>query len=69
MEVAAKEELSMILSMTESYYNERIKFIINRKELGQSIHCYDVHDGKMLYSLIYHSLWSCKHHPFVLCKC
>ena len=30
---------------------------------------YDVHDGKMLYNLLQHSLWNRKHHPFLLCKC
>ena len=30
---------------------------------------YDLHDGKMLYLLTQHSLYSRKHYPFLLCKC
>jgi len=30
---------------------------------------YDVHDGKMIYNLLQHSLWNGKNHPFLLCKC
>ena len=30
---------------------------------------YDLHDGKMLYLLTQHSLYNCKHHLFLLCKC
>jgi hypothetical protein len=30
---------------------------------------YDVHDGKMLYLLTYHSLYNRCHYPFLLCKC
>ena len=30
---------------------------------------YDLHDGKMLYLLMQHSLFSRKFHPFLLCKC
>ena len=68
MQVAAKEEPSMILSMTDHYYSSRSQFIKKQKVLGQTIHCYDVYDGKMLYGLTQHSLWSQKHHPFLLCK-
>jgi len=64
MQVAVKEEPSMILSMTKSYYNEKTKFIIKCKELGKSIYCYSMHDSKMLYSLTQHSLWSCKYYLF-----
>ena len=30
---------------------------------------FDLHDGKMLYILTQHSLYSRKYHPFLLCKC
>ena len=30
---------------------------------------YDLHDGKMLYLLMQHSLWNRKISPFLLCKC
>ena len=31
--------------------------------------CYEVHDAKMLYSMLQHSQWNRIHHPFLLCKC
>ena len=30
---------------------------------------YDMHDGKMDYTLIQHALWNIKHTQFLLCKC
>ena len=36
---------------------------------GCNVSFYDLHDGKMLYLLTQHSLWSRRHHPFLLCKC
>ena len=30
---------------------------------------YDLHNDKMLYLLIQHSLFNRKYHPFILCSC
>ena len=51
MQVAAKEEPYMLLSMLESYYQERTKVIEEQKKLNINIHYYDVHDRKILYGL------------------
>ena len=37
--------------------------------LGRKVRFYEVHDGKMIYALIAHSLWCRLYHPFLLCAC
>ena len=37
--------------------------------LGRKVRFYEVHDGKMIYVLIAHSLWCRLYHPFLLCAC
>ena len=69
MQVAAKEESCMLLSMLSNYYCDRTTFVREQKKLGNNIHCFDVHDGKMLCNLTQHSLWNRKNYPFLLCKC
>lgn len=51
MQVSAKEEPCMILSMLHSYYSNRTRFIENQKEVGVNIYSFDIYDGKMLYGL------------------
>ena len=37
--------------------------------VGEEVNFYDMHDGKMLYILTQHSLYSRKHYPYLLCRC
>ena len=37
--------------------------------VGEEVYFYDMHDGKMLYILTQHSLYSRKHYPYLLCRC
>ena len=54
---------------------ETLKEIKQLKENGipeipnTNITYFELHNGKMLYLLTQHSLFNCKHFPFLLCKC
>ena len=55
------------------YWEERHSLSIGKTSLpdvpDSKVWIYDVHDGKMLYSLLQHSMWNRRHNPFLLCKC
>jgi len=69
MQVAAKEEPCMLLSVLKNHYESRIKLKDKLKNDGINLCLFDVHDGKMIYNIMQHSQWNRKHHPFILCKC
>jgi hypothetical protein len=69
MQVAAKEEPCMLLSVLKQHYESKIMFKEELSKQGTNLTLYDVHDAKMLYNLTQHSQWNRKYHPFVLCKC
>ncbi len=72
MQAQAKENWHNIEQLLGPYYDE-----VNDKDLFKGsviddeklVEFYNFHDGKMLYMLTQHSLWSQKHHPFISCKC
>ena len=68
MQVAAKEEPSMLLSVLKNHYESRIKLKEKLKNDGINLCLFDVHDGKMICNIMQHSKWNRKHHPFILCK-
>ena len=69
MQISVKEEPYMLLTILEDYYMQCYKCNNQLFKGGTVIDHYDIHDGKILYNLVQHSLWSRKYHPFVLCKC
>ena len=73
MQVIGKEELKVLQCTLKDYFEERRKYTDGTLQFADlpnsKIYCYDVHDGKMLYLLLQHSMWNRKHHPFILCKC
>ena len=74
MQVMGKESYDLVDKVTGyQYWSNRHKLSIGETSLKHApqskVWMYDVHDGKMLYSLLQHSMWNRKHHPFLLCKC
>ena len=72
MQLVAQEEYSILERSLVDYFEKRKELSqgsIHLKDLPNSkIWCYDVHDGKMLYSLLQYSMWNRKHSPFIMCK-
>ena len=56
MQILAKEEPCMLLTILEDYYAQRYECNNQLFEGGRVIDHYDIHDGKMLYNLVQHSL-------------
>ena len=72
-QVQADEKPSILFAALEPVY-EQLKCIRAKGQDekfvdGCKISMYEVHDGKMIYSITDHSKWNRKHHPFLLCKC
>ena len=65
-----KENWCNLEILVKHHYEER-KSIIQKfeDELNCKIYCYEIHDGKMLYLLTQHSLYSRLYSPYVLCSC
>ena len=75
MQVMAKETFPVMKASLEldEYWTTRTALssgdIALKSHPTSSVSIYDIHDGKMIYSLLQHSQWNRKHHPFLLCKC
>ena len=69
MQAASKEEPCMLLSVLDEHYKSRKELQESVKNSGINLHCFEVHDAKMIYNLTQHSLWNRRFHPFLLCKC
>ena len=70
-QVLGDEKCANIFPVVDSVYESKKKLINEGLESLPScnVSFYDMHDGKMLYLLTQHSLYSRKFHPFLLCDC
>ena len=70
-QVIGKETMSNVVPAAKNMYkllgkhSNDVGTIVD----GKRIYVYEVHDGKMIYNLTYHSKWNRKYHPFILCAC
>ena len=73
-----KESSANLMPILDSMYERKEAILNNNINIDpdckfmnkeSKISLYDLHDGKMLYLLTQHSLFNCKFHPFLLCKC
>jgi hypothetical protein len=64
-QVMGEEKASVLFPVLVPIFEEKTD-LMQRKP---HIRIYEMHDGKMHYILSQHSLWNCKHHPYLLCKC
>ena len=75
MQVMAKENYDVMKASLEldDYWKSRVSLSTGEATIKNNpnsrVFVYDIHDGKMIYSLLQHSQWNRKHHPFLLCKC
>ena len=70
MQAICKETWPNMKFLIENHYKERNRVLQEiKEEFGINIECYYIHDGKMLYMLTQHSLYSRKHQPYILCTC
>jgi hypothetical protein len=60
-----EEKCSTLFPVLEKIFEEKT----NLMERKPNISIYEMHDGKMHYLLSQHTLYNCKHHPYILCKC
>ena len=67
MQISGKEKCANIFPAIQDVYKE--KRLLRADNTNANIDCYEMHDGKMIYQLTQHSLYSRKHHPMLLCKC
>ena len=68
-----KEDWNSMSPILNSYFIERKRLETGvDKPIGfeeSKVWLYDMHDAKLWYELFAHSLWSRKHHRFLLCAC
>ena len=74
MQVMRKESYNLIEKIiTTQYWRDRHSLSTGNASLDhvpqRKVWIYDVHGRKMLYTLLQHSMWNRKYHPFILCKC
>ena len=74
LQMMGKENLKMMKCVLDNeYWTSRKALVEGSKKMqglsSSKVWVYDVHDAKMLYSLLQHSQWNRKHKPFLLCKC
>ena len=74
MQLRGDESAQNVLPVVNDVCQEIIDVIKRIPNIGITYNeknyiIYDMHDGKMLYLLTQHSLYSRKYKPFVLCKC
>ena len=74
MQMMGKENFNMMKSVLDNdYWSSRKALIEGSKKINglssSKLWVYDVHDAKMLYSLLQHSQWNRKYKPFLVCKC
>ena len=70
MQIMGNENLNLIQTvLDEQYWNERKSFLNRTLPSSKKSWVYDIHDAKMLYTLLQHSQWNRIHHPFIACKC
>ena len=67
-QIVADEKLENVFPAIESVYKEKSRLRANSKSIvdGCNFNFYDMHDGKMLYLMTQHLLWSRKYHPFFI---
>ena len=63
-----KESVELVLASVNDHYKSKQK-LKETEGNNDKYATYEMHDGKMLYTLTQHSLWNRKYHPFLLCKC
>ena len=66
------ENIRNLFPVLKDIYNEKALIRSNGGTVegrNEKFVFFDLHDGKMLYLLTQHSLYSRLHHPFLLCKC
>ena len=68
-----KEDWKTMEPAMSSYYEERKRLVLGHdKPAGfdqSKLWVYDMHDAKLCYELLQHSLWNRKYHRFLLCGC
>ena len=64
-----EETFENIIPVCRSIFREKRELIEKGEIKGRKIFCYELHDGKMIYSLTKHAALNSKHSPFLLCKC
>jgi len=67
MQISGKEKCANIFPVIQQVYKE--KKLLRADTMNDNIDCYEMHDGKMIYQLTQHSLYSWKYHTILLCKC
>ena len=68
-QVMGDEKVETVFPVVKSLYEWIGKHVCGALVRGKNITIYEVHDCKMLYSLLQCSMWNRKHHPFCLCDC
>ena len=64
-----KEKDINVISSLKEHYQDRLELQKSLIAGGNKVNFYDLHDGKILYILTQHSLFTRKHHPYLLCSC
>ena len=67
-QLMGQETLCTVVASVTKYLEDKKKFR-TENESRSNYYCYELHDGKMLYTITKHSQWNRRNFPYLLCKC